>query len=498
MPSIRVGESRHRISNSGLEVWLYDDSQRDAIRRTGAMDFTNAGADPNFDELTQDGQIIGYSLCTDDELDVSVIVGKPLTGEELAQGRWLEPQQAWLRLPSGVLRIDSNDSCPLLSDDPLEQGASVIVQPGTYTVTLYRVDDEALGREQMSWDGPQEVIVLTRGGSSAQAATTLLPFEPRRDLSWVGQFTITGSHANCLVWFYDAWDSFFVNLDAKAVASLGITPGTYVRVTAPDAGVELTSVFDLTWKDGASRPPPATGSLPDEYGYCAVIPVADWNGAEALFGRRVRTAKRIDDRHIKLWMPAAIDRLDLEPAAAVQVGSREFRDARLHELQYYEPDFLPLILSDVLGDIDDDESFEAIIGRVDQAMKTFGLRAPADYMWIEKELSGEREFACRLYSGSPEMIGAIQATDGSIEIMLLSELADGGWVVTGLADFTETRLTIGKPRPSIRLQNLDEPMKKIHAAHAKALKTAGPLKPAPPAGLETLAAFDRFLVAAFN
>ena len=498
MPIIREGASRHQIFNSGLEVWLYDDSQQDAIKRSGAMDFGAENPDPTFEALTNDGLIIGYSLCQDDELDVSVVVGKPLTDEELAAGRWLEPQRAWLRLPSGVLRVDSNDSCPLLSEEPTDQGARIVLRPGNYGVTLYRIDYEALRRETREWDGPQEVIVLTPGVDRAHAARNLLPFEPRRDLSWVGKFTITGAHADCLVWFGDGWDSYFVNLDAKAIDALRITPGTYVRVTAPDAGMTMISVFDVTWKDGASRPPPATGSLPAEYGYCSVIAAADWDGAEALLGRRARTATRVEDAQIKVWLPGTIDRLDLKPAPTVQAGSRDFRAAKLAEAQYYEPDFLPLILSDVVGEMDDDIEFSAVVDLIDQGMKKLGLGAPADYSWMERDLSGEREFTCRLYTGLPDMFGAIQATEGSIEIILLTELADGGWVATGLADLSETRLTIGKARPAIRLQNLDVAMKQILAAHRKTLKSAGGQQPAPPAGRDALAAFDRFLAAAFS
>ena len=64
-----------------------------------------------------------------------------------------------------------------------DKGAIVAVPRGDYRLTLYRIDYEALEREEMSWTGATEVIVLTRGGVKKDDVAGLLPFEERTDHS---------------------------------------------------------------------------------------------------------------------------------------------------------------------------------------------------------------------------------------------------------------------------------------------------------------------------
>jgi hypothetical protein len=174
-----------RVPNSGLEVWLYDDANRETIRGAAASGF--GGMPGDVEEQSRRGLIVGYSLMQDDDLDVAVCVGDPLTDDELSGTRWLEPQTAFLRLPSGKLCVESNDASRVGPEQPTEAGAVVELPAGEYRLTLYRIDHEALDRERLSWSGPQEVIVLTPGGTPADAAQELLPFEPRRDTTWVGK-----------------------------------------------------------------------------------------------------------------------------------------------------------------------------------------------------------------------------------------------------------------------------------------------------------------------
>src|SRR5262249_30778161 len=97
----------HNVFNTGLEVWLYDEANREAIVQSGVMaDLTSEKLAPVFAQ----GLLAAYSLYQDDELRVSVVVG-PLPDENvLSRGAWLEPQTTFLRLPSGQLRIESNDT----------------------------------------------------------------------------------------------------------------------------------------------------------------------------------------------------------------------------------------------------------------------------------------------------------------------------------------------------------------------------------------------------
>jgi hypothetical protein len=274
---------RFTVSNSGLEVWLYDDANRAAIRKYANEG--HGGAPGRYDELAQQGLVVGYSLQQDDELNVSVYVGAPFTEEELSAGRWLEPQTAFLRLPSGKLCIESNDASRIGPESPGEKGALTSVPPGNYKLTLYRVDHEALFREEREWSGPQEIIVLSPGGSEADAVDDLIPFESRRDTNWVGKYTITGKHAEVLVWFSDYWDTFTVNLDAAAIAQMGLASGMFIRTHVPAAGLTLVSAFAESW-EAAQRVGLPDGLAVDEFGYAALLQMAEWDGAQAMFCRR--------------------------------------------------------------------------------------------------------------------------------------------------------------------------------------------------------------------
>ncbi len=124
---VRAGETVVKVSNFGLEVWLYDDANREAIRRSGAMNFMSgptqgqesfAAQAQAFSAALRGGLLVGYSLWQDDELHVAVIVGNPLTKKEMSAARWLEPQRAFLRLPSGKLCVESNDACRIGPEKP--------------------------------------------------------------------------------------------------------------------------------------------------------------------------------------------------------------------------------------------------------------------------------------------------------------------------------------------------------------------------------------------
>jgi hypothetical protein len=256
-PLLRMTGRRLQVRNSGLEVWLYDDANRERISAENPPTELPTGMPAKFDELTREGLIVGYSLAQDDDLDVEVHVGEPLSESDLARGRWLAPQSAFLRLPSGRLCVESNDASRVGSGQPTEKGGAVEVPAGDYRLTLYRADYEALSRENLIWQGPQQVIVLTPGGSRNEAAGDLLPFELKRDLSWVGRYQVRGRRAETLAWFPDHWDTFVLNLDAAAVKQLSLAPGTYLRTDVRSPAITLISAYAATWAEARRLPPPA-------------------------------------------------------------------------------------------------------------------------------------------------------------------------------------------------------------------------------------------------
>lgn len=507
--SVRAGGTHLRLFNSGLEVWLYDDANADAIRASGALDFIGGSGRPptaTFEDLTKQGVVVGYGLEQDDELEIAVYVGGPLTDLERSASRWLGPQTAFLRLPSGKLCVEPNDALRVGAETPTDTGGVVPLPPGDYRVTLYRVDHEALFRERREWKGPQQVIVLTPGGSPADAAGDLLPFENRRDTSWVGKYEIRGNRAAALAWFDDYWDTCVVNLDSAAIAKLAIVPGAYLRIHAPAPGVTLVSAFARSWNEAARLPLPSGVPL-DEYGYAALSPMGEWDGAEALFCRREKATTRIEAEHHAVWTEATVEVLDPaeHPPQAPKPKAGGFAPSDLAAKEYFDPGFLTLILSDVLPGVDDlDElPLAQALEMLDEGLGKTGLVPQGDLEWVEENLQEATERACRLYTGQRESFGAVKVSEGSIDVLLVSELEDGRWIVTGLADDFESRVLAARHRgvanEGVRIESIDDALKTIVAGHAKALRAAKAKPVTAPDNLEECAAaFQRLLTAALG
>ena len=384
-------------------MWLYDNANADTIRDSGALDFRHESKGESFEALTKRGMIVGYSLHQDDELEIAVYVGDPFIEAELSISRWLEPQTAFLRVPSGRLCVEPNDSCRVGPEPPTEKGGVVDVPPGDYRVTLYRVDHEALFRERLEWKGAQEVVVLTPGGSAADAASDLLPFQEHRDTDWVGKYAIVENRAEALAWFDDYWDTCIVNLDSAAAAKLSLVPGSYLRIHVPAASVTLVSAFGTLWKDAARARPPVGVPL-EEYGYAALSPMSEWNGAEALFCRRETAKTRIENEHHNVWIPVTVEVLDpaAHPPTSAEPKVAGLTPTDLSAKVYFDSGFLSLILSDVLPEVADLDELPLpdALKRLDGKLAKIGLTPRGDVEWEEKSLHGSTERACRLYAGS--------------------------------------------------------------------------------------------------
>jgi hypothetical protein len=498
--TVRTGGARLSLRNSGREVWLYDDANRAAIRAAGPG---MGGAPARIPELTRAGLLLGVSLQQDDDLEVEVIVGAPLTSSELAAARWLEPQTALLRLPSGKLSVEPNDSSRIGPEPPTEKGGVVAVPPGDYRVTLYRIDHEALFREGLTWKGPGEVVVFTPGGTAADAADDLLPFQERRDTDWVGKYTIDGQRAEALAWFNDYWDTFTLNLDSAAIAKLRLVPGSYLQTTVPAAGLTLITTFAGSWDKAMGFPPPEGVEL-SEYGYAAVLRMDEWNGAEALFCRRETATARVEHQHHGVWTPAVVEVLHATPKV---LEGRGFVATDLGAKTWFDDGFLAMVLSEVLPEVADlDElPLPEALGRLDKKLAKMDLRPQGDVSWQERNRMQVSEMCCRLYTGRPDCFAAILAGDGTFEVIFLSELDDATWVVTGLADELPRRVMkkgpngLPVPHPRVQLENMDESLAKIAAAHKTAVrKSKRKTAPAPASRAECLDAFGRFLAVALG
>jgi hypothetical protein len=496
--SLRAGGQRVDVENSGLEVWLYDEANREAIAKAGAPEEGAGGMPPRFGQSAKKGLIVGYSMEGDGAVDPEIHVGKAFTEQELSAGRWLEPQTALLKIPSGVLCIESNDASRVGPEEPGAKGATVKVPPGDYRLTLIRADHEALDREGIEWKGPNEIVLLTPGGKASDAIDELLPFENRRDTSWVGKYTIAGTKAEVLAWFSDYWDTFFVNLDNAGCRKLGLTPGRHFRTTVPKAGLTMITVFGPTWDVAKRMPVPSNVDLA-EYGYGAVIKPQDWGQEETLFCRRDKTKTRAEDKVQNIWIPATIELLD-EEAHPPKAPSTEIVPIDLTEKEFFDDGFLTMVLSEFLPEVEDRESLPLgeALGMIDDVLEEMDLVEMGDIGWTRDDGVERRESGVRLYAGAPDCFAAVIASEGNFEFLFMSEAADGTWIVSGMVDALDRTMMrtdargIPVPHPRIKLTNIDEPVAKVRVAHTKALgKTK--LAEMPKDLLESAAALVRFM-----
>jgi hypothetical protein len=498
---VRDGGNYVTVQNSGLEVWIYDDANRAEIAKARSGDEGAGGMPPDFEAKTREGLIVGYSLMQDDDVGVEVHVGKPFTEKELSVARWLEPQVAFLRVPSGKLCVESNDASRVGPEEPGQTGATVTVPKGDYRLTLYRVDYEALSREELEWKGAQEIILLTPGGSASEAPPYLLPYEERRDLTWVGKYTINGKKADAMIWFPDRWDTFVVNLDSAAIARLGLKPGAYLRTTVPATGLTLVTTFAANWED-ARRLPPPDGVDVTEFGYASLSPLQEWNGAEALFCRRDDGKTIVEDKNITVWLPGTVEVLDAKPRQTKET-TRRFVDAKLKDKAYFDPGFLGLILSDVLpgvGDLDELLLPDAV-ARLDKAFDDFILIPLVDVSWEEEAPDDQRvELTARLYTGRDDCFAMVMAQEANIHIAFMTERADGQWILTGLLDDLERAIRNAESRRPAGAKTtvtcVDADMRETFEAHREAIKGVE-IKNAPTTRAGVEGALQRFLATAF-
>ena len=494
-----------RVFNSGLEVWLYDEANREAIVASGALVDFDEG---KLQELFSAGRLAAYSLYQDDELHIGVIVGEPPDDAALASGAWLERQTAYLRLPSGELCIESNDASRIGPEEPGDEGARVQVPPGDYRLTLYRVDHEALAREGREWTGPQEIVVLTPGGTTADAAAEILPFELRRDLSWVGRYTIEGRTLHGLAWFDDYWETFILNLDRAALDRLGATPGSCLRTRVPDAGMTFVSAFAESWKDAAALEPPAGVPL-DEYGYAAPSPLGQWGGAEGLFCRRDRTTRAIDAKHRHVWLPAVVEVLSAraQPPSRVRgpmlfdAGKRAYWRGNLAERGHYYSD-LQLLTARLMGRVEgvtwgEPTPLARALELLDGAMAPIGLPPLGDISFDVASPQGNVEYTNRLYFGLPDAFAATWGSRSVFETFFFSPIADGTWVLTGTVPRRVAESISKRKGLSVQAgEGRFAAMLEQHRAHAASI---GPVALRVPADLAAAAAlYDGYVKAAID
>lgn len=166
LKTIRADSFPVEIYNSGLLVFLYDESHSETIRSAypSVLDYYDEGSvyDDALIKLTQDGILVVYELAQDDELMVEVSLGPPLSAAEKGTLPWTRDQHARIGIPSGKLCIEGYDALRLGEEEPTDEGAVLKVPPAEYQLTLHRLDILSMPEETAEeWEGPFEVIALS-------------------------------------------------------------------------------------------------------------------------------------------------------------------------------------------------------------------------------------------------------------------------------------------------------------------------------------------------
>jgi hypothetical protein len=172
------------VYNDGLVGFLFDEANLQKIREADPPIIWGAGSEAYDDETTQKllqaGDLLFYGLHGDGGISIEILAGEPLTPEELASGRWFEPQTGYLHLPSGRLWVHSYNSLPMgdNGDEPCDEGGLATVPPGHYRVTLYRKDWGAMEKEGlMSFSEAQEAGIDIYGSQRLDEVLVLTPLD---------------------------------------------------------------------------------------------------------------------------------------------------------------------------------------------------------------------------------------------------------------------------------------------------------------------------------
>jgi hypothetical protein len=311
--ALRADARYAEVFNSGMEVWLYDAAHREKLKASGAFEteLETAELEKRMREFAKEGLIMAYQLMQDDSLSVAVAVGEPLSDRELGAARWLAPQKAFVRLPSGRLVIESNDALTLRSEEPADKGAELAVPPGDYLATLYRIDHDALEADELEWHGPNEFIVLTPGAAAkpVDGQPAFLPWEPRGpgEATWKVE---PGSYeGQALV--HDADTTISVALDVAGGERFGLVDGALAKLTVPGLGIECVLVhlvgdpkkYEFFARQEELKPPPAHAG--GDWAHCWFQP-----GMARLFCMRRAAKKRVPKKQHETWHPATMRLLE--------------------------------------------------------------------------------------------------------------------------------------------------------------------------------------------
>lgn len=252
----RPGATRLSVYNEGLCVYVHDDGHDKEIRAMlGSGKYGELSNNTFYDSLSipafgavvaKRGLAFSFELDQDDEIEIEVVVGPPLTSERLADAHWMEPQLTWLHLPSGRLRVDTPNTMPLDPDPGEDPGGVAAVPPGNYEARLYRVDWPAMHRAGAveAYRGPGHILLLTLLDQQPATPPTsaILPF-PVAKVEEPSGCTINGNEFNAKVYSDFWWEPLYLSLDRAAVKQLSFVPGQLFEVTWEKPKLVITAAY---------------------------------------------------------------------------------------------------------------------------------------------------------------------------------------------------------------------------------------------------------------
>ena len=248
MKRVRKASKRAAFYNDGPVVFLYDSSHVSAIRESGAEILEGYGDrtadDPALLELASQGQLLIYELYQDDEVEIELIVADKISADERAQlSAHTRCPAGWLWLPTGRLFLDGYNTLRAGNEEITDQGASVAVPSGHYSVVVYVCNGELAENS----DHPQDVLLLR---PLKRKPTGLRPAIMRDRTSTpqsaevgVGYGKITDNVFNGLVYFIPGTDLFAVNMDPKTKDALHLRAGSTFSFEIAGGELVLPAVY---------------------------------------------------------------------------------------------------------------------------------------------------------------------------------------------------------------------------------------------------------------
>lgn len=306
------GAQRVKVFSSGLDVWLYDPSFREALKASRAFE-PRAGEAMRrkaMQRFVREGKLLSYGLMQDDSIDVAVAVRAPLAKGELGTLPWREPQQGYLRLPSGRLVVESNDALTLRRQKPTDAGAEIGVPPGDYMLTLHRVDWDVLAEDEIDYEGPSEFITLT-GGAEAKPVPgqpESLPWE-RPEGGAAAWKVEQGAYAGAAI-FDDDLMALRIAIGAKGISLLGLKDRSVTLLRVPALGFECALVWirgDRSkgeYYDRLERLRPPAACAGKEWAICNLQ--LETPGDDTVFCLRRDGKARIARKFRNAWHPATL------------------------------------------------------------------------------------------------------------------------------------------------------------------------------------------------